>query len=208
MQAIHGFFKSLRLGILSEAGVEFSWRVTQKGISVGSPHVMKQVLLGVTGVRAEMGRCKMVQPLFTRPAARKIKFLQGSFNPDINRKSLVKPVAEQEHAIGNFFADPMQGHQLFASGLIVQRSERLQIQMSVGDAARGLVQVGGAKPHFAGAQIRLAGGGQTLRCWKSKGARVWLSGGPRKCARFAKAFAEQGDNLADLDDLLGGGEDE
>ena len=41
-------------------------------------HVVKQILLGVTGVGAEMGDCEMPQPPFARPPAREIPFLQGA----------------------------------------------------------------------------------------------------------------------------------
>ena len=38
------------------------------------PHVMKKILLGVAGVRAEMSRSKMTQPFVTDPAAWEIEF--------------------------------------------------------------------------------------------------------------------------------------
>ena len=38
------------------------------------PHVMKKILLGVTGVRAEMRRGKVLKPFGTDAAAREIQF--------------------------------------------------------------------------------------------------------------------------------------
>src|SRR5471030_2273040 len=65
------------------------------------PHVMKKILLGVTGVRAEMRGGKAAQAWFAGAAAREIKPLQRAFNPDLHGKRGIKSVGEQQNAVGN-----------------------------------------------------------------------------------------------------------
>src|SRR5271166_3351541 len=79
------------------------------------PHIMKKILLGVTGVRAEMRGGKAPQALLAGAPAREIKPLQRAFNPDIHRKRGLKSVGEQQNAIGNLPADTAQFHQFRAS---------------------------------------------------------------------------------------------
>jgi hypothetical protein len=78
------------------------------------PHVMKKILLGVTGVRAEMRGCKATQAWLAGAAAREIKPLQRAFNPDIHGKRGIKSVGEQQNAVGNLPAHAAQFHQLGA----------------------------------------------------------------------------------------------
>ena len=72
---------------------------------------MKKILLGVTGVRAEMRRGKVTQTFFRHASAWKIKLAQRAFHPDIHRKRRIKSVGEQQDAIGNFAADAAEFHQ-------------------------------------------------------------------------------------------------
>ena len=91
------------------------------------PHVMKKILLGVTGVRPEMGRGKMPQPFVTDPAAREIEFAQCAFDPDVHGKRAVKTKGEEQDAIGNFTPDATQGHQFPARFRQGQMPQPLQI---------------------------------------------------------------------------------
>ena len=75
---------------------------------------MEQVLLGVAGVGAEMGLAEMTQTRQLDPPLGEIKLAQRFHDPDIHRKGLLKSIAEQQHAIGDFQADPGQLEQLRA----------------------------------------------------------------------------------------------
>ena len=76
---------------------------------------MKKILLGITGVRAEMRGGKAAQAWLAGAAAREIKPLQRAFNPDIHGKRGIKSVAEQQNAVGNLPAHAAQFHQFHAS---------------------------------------------------------------------------------------------
>jgi hypothetical protein len=65
------------------------------------PHVMKQILLRITGVRPEMRGGKAAQARPAGAAAREIKPLQRAFNPDIHGKRGIKSVGEEQNAVGN-----------------------------------------------------------------------------------------------------------
>jgi hypothetical protein len=78
------------------------------------PHVMKKILLGVTGVRAEMRGGKAAQAWLAGAAAREIKQLQRAFNPDIHGKRGIKSVGEEQNAVGNLPAHAAQFHQFRA----------------------------------------------------------------------------------------------
>src|SRR5476649_3053872 len=75
------------------------------------PHVMEKILLGVTGVRAEMRGGKAAQAWPAGAAAREIKPLQRAFNPDIHGKRGIKSVGEEQNAVGNLPAHAAQFHQ-------------------------------------------------------------------------------------------------
>ena len=124
---------------------------------------MEKILLGVTGVRPEMRGGKMAQPLFARAAARKIKFAQRAFHPDVHRKRGIKSVGEQQHAIGNFPADAAQFHQFRARFRQRQAAESFQIKFAVGNLPRGGEQMRRAKTHLAGAQFGFGDGGKFFR---------------------------------------------
>ena len=75
---------------------------------------MKKILLGVTGVRAEMRGGKAAQAWLAGAAAREIKPLQRAFNPDIHGKRGIKSVGEEQNAVGNLPAHAAQFHQFEA----------------------------------------------------------------------------------------------
>ena len=211
------------------------------------PHVMEKILLGVTGVRAEMRRGKMPQPFVTDPAARKIEFAQRALDPDVHGKRAVKTIGEEQDAIGNFAADAAQFHQFPARFRQRQMPQPFQIEFAIGNLARGGEQMRRAKTHFARAEFGFGGGGEPLRRGKGMEQMIFfgrdvplapslsppggerclgalasrrrivmlragetpaLPGGCGPDDRFAKSFAEQGDDLPDLDDLFGRGQNE
>jgi len=117
------------------------------------PHVMKKILLGVTGMRAEMRRGEVAQFLFAHTAARKVKLPQRALYPHVHRKRSIKAVGEQQNTIGDFPPDAAKLHQLRARIRERQESDFLQIQCLTGNLPRGGKQMRRAKTHFAGAQF-------------------------------------------------------
>ena len=123
---------------------------------------MKKILLGVTGVRAKMRRGKMPQPFVTHMAAWKIKPAQRALDPHVHRKCRIKPVGEQQHAIGNFAPDAAQLHQFGPRLGQRQTAGLLQIKFAVGNLPCGRQQVRGAKSHLAGTEPGFAGGSNSF----------------------------------------------
>jgi len=141
------------------------------------PHVMKKILLGVTGVRAEMRGGKAAQAWLAGAAAREIKPLQRAFNPDIHGKRGIKSVGEEQNAVGNLPAHAAQFHQLGARLDMGQMADVFQIKFPFGDLPRGGQQVGGAKAHLAGTQFGFGGGGEALWCGEAGSGDAWLPQG-------------------------------
>ncbi len=135
---------------------------------------MKKILLGVTGVWAEMSRGKILKPFGTDAAAREIKFAHRAFDPDIHRKRAVKAVGEQQHTIGNFFTDTAQLHQFFARFRLRQLAQELQIKPATGNLPRCGEQMRRAKSHFARAEFGFGGGGKPFGCWKRIGQMIFV----------------------------------
>ena len=121
---------------------------------------MEKILLGVTGVRPEMGRGKMPEPFVTDLAAWEIEFAQRAFDPDVHGKGAVKTIGEEQDAIGNFAADATQGHQFPARFRQGQMPQPCQIEFALGDPAGGGEEMRRAKTHFARAEFGFAGGGK------------------------------------------------
>jgi len=117
------------------------------------PHVMKKILLGVTGVRAEMRGGKAAQAWLAGAAAREIKPLQRAFNPDIHGKRGIKSVGEEQNAVGNLPAHAAQFHQFRARLGVIQPADFFQVKFSLGNLPRGGEEVWRAETHFAGAQF-------------------------------------------------------
>ena len=128
---------------------------------------MKKILLGITGVRAEMRGGKAAQALLAGAAAREIKLLQRAFNPDIHGKRGIKSVGEQQNAVGNLPADAAQFHQLRPGFGMRQMADAFHIKFPFGDLPRGGEQAWGAKSHLAVAQLGFGTGGEALRRWEA-----------------------------------------
>ena len=182
---------------------------------------MKEILLSVTSVGAEMRGGKAAQALLAGAAAREIKLLERAFNPDIHGKRGIKSVSEQQDAVGNLPAHATQFYQFSSRFGVGQVPDAFQIKSAFGNFPRRGEQAGRAKTHLARAQFGFGAGGEALGRWE---AEDWRSGFRLKAAFmslqrfaalcrdaatiFAKAFAEQRDNLADLDNLFRRGENE
>ena len=130
---------------------------------------MKKILLGVTGVRAEMRRGKMPQPFVTDPASREIEFAQRAFDPHIHGKGAVKTKGEEQDAIGNFAPDATQGHQFPARFRQGQMPQPFQIEFAIGDPTGGGEKMWRAKTHFARTEFGFGGAGQPLWCGEGVG---------------------------------------
>ena len=130
---------------------------------------MKKILLGVTGMRPEMGRGKVLKPFGIDAAAWKIQFAQRAFHPDIHRERAIKATGEQQHAVGDFTTDPAQFHQCLACFRLRQMAQAFQIKLAAGNLPSGGEQMRRAKTHFAGAQAGFGGVGKPFSRWKGVG---------------------------------------
>jgi hypothetical protein len=84
---------------------------------------MKQILLGITGVGAEMGLTETAQPGKPGPPPGKIKPPQSPHDPDIQWEGLRESMREEQNAIGDFGAHPGQFEQSGARFRHRQRGE-------------------------------------------------------------------------------------
>src|SRR5437899_3189839 len=92
---------------------------------------MEKILLRVTGARAEIFRRKLVQSPHTDSATRKVKLPQRLQHPHIQRKSGLKTVSEQQHAIGYLAAYTRQLHQLLSGDFDGQISQPIQLEPAI-----------------------------------------------------------------------------
>ena len=165
---------------------------------------MKKILLRVTGVGAEVRAGEIQQTLGRGPAFGKVKLAQRLHHPNIDGERLLKTVGEEQGAVGDLVTDTAQAHQRFASRIHIEVTERFQIQFTRSNATRGGEQAGRAKAHLAGAQFRFSRGCQAF----NRRERTSEERAGRGEEWFTKPFAEQGDDLLNLNDLLGRGENE
>ena len=78
------------------------------------PNVMEQILLRVTGARAEMCGRKPVQALHADSPPGKVKLLERPHHPNIDREGRLEPVSEEQDTIGDLPPHARQGQQLIA----------------------------------------------------------------------------------------------
>ncbi len=161
---------------------------------------MKKVLLGVAGVGAEMGLTETAQAGEVGAAPGEIKAPQRAGDPDIDGKGLLKTVREEQNTVGDFDAHAMQFQQGGARFFEGQGGEAGEVEFAGGQFRGGAGQVGGAKAQLAFAQFQRRHGRQT-RCGGKRPRRPDAFG---RRKRVAVTAAEQGDDLLDLHDLLGG----
>src|SRR5258708_2019857 len=91
---------------------------------------MKEVLLGIAGVGAEMSGGKFMQLAQTAPASGKIKLPQSLHDPDIHRKSGWETISEEQDTIGDLAANAAQTHQLRARLQDGQMGEPVEIELA------------------------------------------------------------------------------
>src|ERR1043165_3815441 len=197
---------TIRITIKSEsaAGKLFSVsRLLPPPICLRS-HIMKEVLLRVASMGTEMDLREALQPPQVDAAAGKVKLTKRLQHPYVHRESGRETVSEEQDAIGDLTPNTRQLHQLGARDLDRQLTQANQIKLAARDGARGRQQVRGAEAHFADAQLGFGGSGQPGG--RGEGVCGRLAG--RHSQRVAVAFAEQQNDLLDLNDLLGGRKDE
>src|SRR2546430_15612410 len=69
------------------------------------PRVMKQILLGVTAMVAEVSLCERSQPRRVQSSRpRKVLFPQHPLDPNVDRKGAQALVSKEHHAISNLRA--------------------------------------------------------------------------------------------------------
>src|SRR5262245_58052110 len=76
--------------------------------SLARAHVMKQILLRVTGIGSEISGYKLAQPLRARSTFWKVKLPQRFHHPDIHRKGRGKIIGKEQDAIGDLRANSLQ----------------------------------------------------------------------------------------------------
>ena len=119
------------------------------------PHVMKEILLGVAGIRTEVSGDEAFQPVRRGTTLRKIQMAQRFLYPDVHRKGFLESVGEQQNAIGNLFADAPDPQQFLASFGHGQVPQRRQVEFALGYPPRCCMQIRSSKAHLAGAQFGL-----------------------------------------------------
>jgi len=74
---------------------------------------MKQILLGIPGLRAKMGLTEMAKAVNFGAAPGEIQPPQGPHDPDIEGKGLRESIGEKQDAVGNFHSHSRQSQQGF-----------------------------------------------------------------------------------------------
>lgn len=165
---------------------------------IGHAHVMKEILLGQAGVRAEMRARQFFDAIAFGARFAEIN-PQRFFDPHIDREGGGKIVGEEENAVGDFFADAGKFAKGGAGFFQRQLLKGFEVELAAGNNFRGREEVRGAKSHFARAQVCFGERSEALRRWEGKMIGVDF---------VSVAAAERFNDLLDLDDLFRGREDE
>ena len=111
---------------------------------------MKQILLRVPAVFAEIGFGELPQPLRAHLlSTREIMLPQRPLDPDIDRECSQPLIRKKHHAICNLRPHAWQRTQVFSEVGIRQRRPRFEIRFAGADEPRRLAQVFGAIAEFA-----------------------------------------------------------
>src|SRR5438874_873349 len=98
---------------------------------------MKQILLCVAAMFAEVSLCERLQPRRVQfSSSRKILFAQNPLDPDVDRKRAQPLVGKEHHTISNLRAYARQLAQPRAKIDIGKRSQLFKIDISVCDQSR------------------------------------------------------------------------
>src|SRR5262252_9193817 len=116
-------------------------------------HVMKQVLLRVARLRAEVRFRKMPQCFPSGTALRKIKPPQRLRHPHIHRKDFGETISEKQNAVSNFLSDARELHERRASAFRRSTPQVLEMNLAIRDGAGRGQEIRRAEAHLAGAQF-------------------------------------------------------
>ena len=115
---------------------------------------MKQVLLRVSAVFAEISIGQLAQPLCRDLlSTRKIMLPQHPLDPDIDRECSQPLIREKHGTICNLWPNARQRAQLFSELGIRQRRPSLEIRLAGADQSRRRVQISRAIAELAFAQF-------------------------------------------------------
>src|SRR4029077_15872383 len=133
------------------------------------PPLMKQILLRIAAVFAEVGFSELPQPLRGHfLSTRKIMLPQHALDPDIDRECSQSLIRKKHHAICNLRPHAWQLAELFSKLGIRQRRPRLEIRLAGADEPRRLAQIFAAIAELAIAQLLL----RSLRKSQRRSERV------------------------------------
>src|SRR6266480_2881098 len=119
-------------------------------VSTVHPRMMKQVLLRVPTVFAEICLGELAQPLRGHfISTRKITLPQHTLYPYIDRECSQPLIRKKHHAICNLRPHAWQCAQVFSEVSIRQHRPRFEIRFAGADEPRRLAQVFGAIAEFA-----------------------------------------------------------
>src|SRR5262249_47506923 len=118
-------------------------------------HIMKQVLLSVSGVWSEMFGRESLQPLLFDLASRKIQVAQASHYPDVHRKRRLKPVGKKQYAISDLSANSRQGYEFFSPLVYWQLAQCFESDFTRRDFLRRSANVRRSESHLASPQFSL-----------------------------------------------------
>ncbi len=155
---------------------------------------IEEVLLGPAGVGAEVGAGELSQ-LAGGDAflAGEVDAAEGAFDPHVDGEGVVESAGEQQHAIGDFLANPGQFDQLFQRAVVFHRAQGVEVELAAVNQAGGGEEVFGPETEFAIPEllVRSAGDGGNGR----EGVVLGVN-------RLAEPQGQQTNDLADLDDLF------
>lgn len=159
----------------------------------------EEELLGEAGEGAEVDAAEL-RERGGFPVVEAVAAGEGFEDPDVYGEGFEFAGAEEEDAVGDFFADAGEGAEAFFGGGVGEGFRLLEPAGVGGEKAGGLADVAGAEAEEAGAELGLGDGGEL----RPGGEGVAVAAGERG----AVAGGEEGDHLLDLHDLLGGAAEE
>src|SRR5215475_984489 len=103
---------------------------------------MKQILLGISAVFAEITLGELAPPLRGHSlSTRKIMLSQHTLDPDIDRECSQPLIRKKHYAICNLRSHAWQRAQMFSELGIRQRRPRLEIRLAGANQPRGRTQI-------------------------------------------------------------------